>query len=142
MIAIDYSIFVQIVSFLVLWFLLGKILFKPYLALIEAREKSTDGVRAETATLLEEGARLRAQYESAIARARDEGEAVKKTLQTEALQSRDHILARARREAAEIVQNAHLEIEAELKKGLEIAAQEAQTIARRMAEKILGRPVQ
>jgi F-type H+-transporting ATPase subunit b len=142
MIAIDYSIFVQIVSFLFLWFLLSKLLFKPYLALIEAREKSTDGVKAETAALLKEGERLRAEYENAIARAREEGELAKKALQSEALQTRERILAQARQEAATVIQAAHIEIEREVQKGYQVAVQEAERIARQMAEKILGRTIQ
>jgi F-type H+-transporting ATPase subunit b len=142
MIAIDYSIFVQIASFLVLWFLLSKLLFNPYLALLEAREKSTDGVKAETAALLKEGERLRAEYESAIARAREEGDLAKKTLQSEAFQARDRILAHARQEAAAVIQAAHIEIEQQFQKGYQLAIQEAERIARQMAEKILGRTIQ
>jgi F-type H+-transporting ATPase subunit b len=142
MIAIDYSIFVQIVSFLFLWFLLSKLLFKPYLALIEAREKSTDGVKAETAALLKEGERLRAEYETTITRAREEGELAKKALQNEAVQARDRILAQARQEATAVVQAAHIEIERELQKGYQVAVQEAERIARQIAEKILGRTIQ
>jgi F-type H+-transporting ATPase subunit b len=142
MIAIDYSIFVQILSFLILWFLLSKLLFKPYLDLLEAREKSTDGVKAETASLLKEGERLRAEHENAIARAREAGELAKKALQSEALQIRDRILAQARQEAAAVVQAAHVEIERELQTGYQFAVQEAERIARQIAEKILGRSVQ
>jgi F-type H+-transporting ATPase subunit b len=142
MIAIDYSIFVQIGSFLVLWFLLSKLLFKPYLALLEAREKSTDGVKAETAALLKEGERLRAEYETTITRAREEGELAKKALQNEAVQARDRILAQARQEATAVVQAAHIEIERELQKGYQVAVQEAERIARQIAEKILGRTIQ
>jgi F-type H+-transporting ATPase subunit b len=142
MIAIDYSIFVQIVSFLILWFLLSRLLFKPYLALLEAREKSTDGVKAETAALLKEGERLRSEYESAIARAREEGELEKKTLQSEALQTRERILAQARQEATALIQAAHIEIERDVQQGYQVAVQEAERIARLMAEKILGRTIQ
>ncbi|MGH7833143.1 MAG: ATP synthase F0 subunit B [Candidatus Binatia bacterium] len=142
MIAIDYSIFVQIGSFLVLWFLLSKLLFKPYLALLEAREKSTDGVKAETAALLKEGERLRAEYETTITRAREEGELAKKALQNEAVQARDRILAQARQEATAVVQAAHIEIERELQKGYQVAVEEAERIARQIAEKILGRTIQ
>lgn len=64
MIALDYTVIVQIVSFLFFWFLLTKLLFRPFLGLLEERERRTEGVRAETASLVNEGERLRAEYEN------------------------------------------------------------------------------
>jgi F-type H+-transporting ATPase subunit b len=142
MIALDVSVFIQIAAFLILWFLLNKLLFRPYLVVLDAREKSTEGAKAETASLLEEGNRLQLEYDGAIARARQEGAALKDALYTEAIQSREQILAQARKEAADRIQAARLEIEKELQRGREIAAREAEGLARQMAEKILGRRVE
>ncbi len=139
MIALDYTVIIQIVSFLLLWFLLTKVLFKPFLGLVEERERRTEGVQAETSSLMDEGERLQAEYEDGTARARDEGNAVKETILNEARQARERLLAQAREEAGSLLQTVREEVQTEMQRERELAAREAEVIAQQMAEKILGR---
>lgn len=141
MIYLDYTVFIQIVAFIVLWFLLSKLLFKPFLGLIEERERRTEGVKAEAQALVEEGERLRAEYESAIAKVREEGNAVKEAVLNEARQKRERLLAQAREEAAGHLATVREEIREELARGRQAAVREAEAIAREMAEKVLGRKI-
>ncbi|MGH7775081.1 MAG: ATP synthase F0 subunit B [Candidatus Binatia bacterium] len=141
MIALDYTVIVQIVSFLFLWFLLTRLLFRPFIGLLEERERRTEGVKAETASLLEEGERLRVEYENEIARARDEGNAAKEAILQEARQARERLLAQAREEAARRLEVVRGEVQREMQRGRELATREAEVIAQQMAEKILGRKV-
>ena len=141
MIALDYTVLVQIVSFLFLWFLLTRLLFRPFVALLEERERRTDGIKAVAASLTAEAERLRAEYEGAIARARDEGAAVKESILQEARQGRERFLAEARGQAADRLAAVRDELQKELRRGRDLAAQEAEGIARQMAEKILGRKI-
>lgn len=141
MIALDYTVIIQIVSFLLLWFLLARLLFRPFLGLLEERERRTEGVKAETASLTAEGERLRAEYENGIARATDEGNAAKEVILRDARQAREGLLARAKEEATRLMETAREEIQRELQRGRELAAREAEAIARQMAEKILGRKI-
>ena len=69
MISLDLSILYQIILFVALWLILNKILFQPYLQLLEERERRTIGAEHDSADLEHEGARLRAQYEGKIAQA-------------------------------------------------------------------------
>lgn len=141
MIALDYTVIIQIVSFLLLWFLLARLLFRPFLGLLEERERRTEGVKAETESLMGEGERLRAEYENGIARVRDEGNAAKEVIVREARQARERLLAQAKEEATRLIETAREEIQREMRKGRELAAREAEVIARQMAEKILGRQI-
>jgi F-type H+-transporting ATPase subunit b len=141
MIALDYTVLVQVVIFLALWFLLTRFLFKPFIALLEEREARTEGLKAAAASLTTEVERLRAEYESAIAKANEEGVAVKETILQEARQTRERLLAESRAQAAERLAAVREEIRKEIGKGREQALQEAAAIARQMAEKILGRKV-
>ena len=141
MIALDYTVLIQIVAFLVFWFLLTKLLFKPFIGLLEERERRTEGAKAEAAALKEEGERLSKEHEQAIAKAKDEGRAAKEGILQEARQARERLLGQAREEAARMVQAAREEIRKELERGRELAAREAEAIARQMAEKILGRRI-
>ncbi len=141
MITLDYTVVIQIVSFLLLWFLLNRILFRPFLTLLSERERRTEGVKAQTASLMEEAERMRAAYEGGIAKAREEGGRAKEAILTDARQARERLLAQARDEAGKILQQARYEIQGELQRGKAFAAREAEGIARQMAEKILGRRV-
>jgi F-type H+-transporting ATPase subunit b len=141
MITIDYTAVVQIIAFLVFWFFADKIIFRPLLRLTEEREQRTEGVKAATASLVEEAERLRQEYESGLAQARAQGDALKEGILADARRARDAALANARAEAARIVQNARDEIQSELKNSHEFAIREAEGIARQMTEKILGRRI-
>jgi F-type H+-transporting ATPase subunit b len=141
MIDFVYTVLVQIVAFLALWFLLSKILFKPFIALLEERENRTEGLKAAAALLVAEGERLRAEYESAIAKANEEGAAVKEIILQEARQTRERLLAESRAQAAERMTAVWEDIKKEMAKGRALALQEAAVIARQMAEKILERQI-
>ncbi|HEY2987791.1 MAG TPA: ATP synthase F0 subunit B [Candidatus Binatia bacterium] len=141
MMALDYTTLVQIVFFLALWFLLSKLLFRPFIGLLEEREKKTDGFKAAAAALTAEAERLRADYESAIAKARAEGAAAKERILQETHRTRERLLGEARAQAADRLAVVRDEIQKELERGRALAAREAAQIARQMAEKILGRRI-
>lgn len=141
MIDFVYTVLVQIVAFLALWFVLSKLLFKPFIALLEERENRSEGLKAAAASLVAEGERLRAEYESAIAKANEEGAAVKETLLQEARQTRERLLAESRAQAADRMTAVREDIKNEMAKSRALALQEAAVIARQMAEKVLGRMV-
>ena len=122
MISLDYTILLQMLLFLLLWVVLSRILFRPYLSLLEEREKRTEGAQDESFALEQEGQRLRALYEDGLAKARAAGEAVK-----------------AREEAAETLERMRLEIRNELAREREMARREAEAIAQDMVAKVLGR---
>ncbi len=141
MISLDYTVFVQIASFLLLLYLLNRLVFTPFRLLLEEREQRTEGVEAETESLLEEGKRLRAEYENKIARARGAGTAIKEAIRQEALEARGRILDQAQEEAARVLERARGEIRGAVQKAREIVAEEAEVIAQQIAEKILGRKI-
>ncbi|MEE9551323.1 MAG: ATP synthase F0 subunit B [Candidatus Binatia bacterium] len=141
MISLDYTVFVQIASFLLLLYLLNRLVFTPFRLLLEERERRTEGVEAETESFLEEGKRLRAEYENKISRARGEGTAIKEAIRQEALEARGRILDQAQEEAARALERARGEIRGAVQKGREVVAEEAEVIAQQMAEKILGRKI-
>jgi F-type H+-transporting ATPase subunit b len=141
MISIDYSVWLQIVSFLIFWFLVNKLLFKPYIGLLEKREESTEGARAEAVEITEEADRLKLEYDRAIAEATLEAQAIKDTICYEAAREREQILNQASEEALRHLQLARSTIQREFERELQQAAHEAETLGRAMAEKILGRQV-
>ncbi|OGQ65922.1 MAG: hypothetical protein A2W73_03205 [Deltaproteobacteria bacterium RIFCSPLOWO2_12_55_13] len=141
MIALDYTVFIQIVAFLFFWFLLTRLLIRPFLGLLAERERRTEGVKSEAALLKEEGERLGKEYELGITKAQGEAKALKESVVQEARETRDRLIAQAREEAAGMLEAVREEIRKELQRGRGDAAREAEVIAHQMAEKILGRKI-
>ena len=141
MISLDISILHQIILFIVLGLILNKILFQPYLRLLEERERRTIGAEHDSADLEHEGARLRAQYEEKIAQAQTAAYTAKDAILQEARQQREKILGQARAEAANKLEQARREIALALEKEKALATAEAAAVAGEMVNKVLGRKV-
>jgi F-type H+-transporting ATPase subunit b len=141
MIAIDFSVVWQILLFLGLWLIVSKVLFRPYMALLEEREQRTTGADDSAYHLEHEAERLRAQYEDAIANATAAGNATKEAIVQQARQQREALLSSAREEAAGILERVRQEVQRQLAQERELAIREAEAVAHDMASKILGRRV-
>ena len=122
MIAIDYTLFIQIGLFLFLWFFLSRFVFPPFLRLLEEREHKTEGVKSEAKSAAEEAERLRVAYEKEITRATEEGNAIKEEIRQEALQAREKLLNQVREETTHFLQTVRNEIQQEMQKGLVVTS--------------------
>jgi F-type H+-transporting ATPase subunit b len=141
MISLDYSVVYQIVLFLVLWVILTKVLFGPYMSLLEERERKTTGAEHDLSALEHEAARLRAQYEDKIAQAQAAGNVAKEAILQDARQQREAVLTQARQEATSILEGVRRELASQMQKERQLAAAEVRAIAQEMAAKVLGRNV-
>ena len=141
MISLDISILYQIILFVILWLILSKIFFQPYLQLLDQRERRTTGAEHDSADLEHEGARLRAQYEEKIDQAQTAGYAAKDAILQDARQQREKILAQARQEAASQLDQTRRDVALALQRERQLAAVEAAAVAREMVNKVLGRTV-
>jgi F-type H+-transporting ATPase subunit b len=141
MISLDYSVIYQIVLFVILWLILSKLLFRPYLDLLEERERQTLGAEHDSTDLEHEGARLRIQYEEQIARAQAAGYIDREAILQEARQQRERVLNQAREEAMGMLEKVRREVAMQLQQERQFAAAEVGVIAQEMANKVLGRSV-
>jgi F-type H+-transporting ATPase subunit b len=141
MISLDISVVYQIILFVVLFLILNKILFQPYLHLLEERERKTTGAQHDSADLEHEGARLRAQYEEKIAQAEAAGYAAKEAILQEGRQQRERILSQAREEAVTILEGVRRELATAMEHEKPLAAAEAAVVAGEMVSKVIGRRV-
>lgn len=141
MISLDISILYQVILFVVLWLILNKVLFQPYLHLLDERERRTTGAQHDSTDLEHEGARLRAQYEEKIAAAQTAAYADKERVLQAARAEREKILTDARQEAAQTLERARQEIAAAVAAEKGLAASEAAAIGSEIASKVLGRSV-
>lgn len=141
MISLDYSVVYQIILFVILWFILSKLLFRPYLDLLDERERKTVGTQHDSTDLEHEGARLRAQYEEKIAQAHAAGYIDKDAILQEARRHRERVLNQAREEAMGMLEGVRREVAMRLEQERQFAAAEVRTIAQQMANKVLGRNI-
>ena len=141
MIQLDYSIVYQIVLFIVLWLILNKLLFQPYLRLLEEREHKTTGAQHDSVDLEYEGAKLKAQFDAKMAQGQATGYAAKEAINQDARQQREKILGQARDEAARSLDQVRHEVAAALEREKQLARAEVGAVAADMVNKVLGRRV-
>jgi F-type H+-transporting ATPase subunit b len=141
MISLDISVAYQVILFVVLLLILNKVLFQPYLQLLEERERKTTGAQHDSADLELEGAQLRAQYDEKIAQAQAAGYAAKEAILQDGRQQRERILSQAREEATRILEGVRREVAAAMEREKRLAATEAVAVAAEMVSKVLGRRV-
>lgn len=138
----DWGIFgALIVSFLIFWFIFGRLFFGPFLKLLGDRERRLRELSERTEQLLRE--------EKAAVEARDAGLAA---VRHEALSRRESERRHAEAEAARMIAEARAEAKAELdqvrdgiKQEFKAAASQleqlAETLATELAGRVLGRAV-
>lgn len=141
MIALDISILYQVILFVFVWLVLNKVLFQPYLKLLDEREHRTTGAQHDSTELEHEAARLRAQYEEKIAQAQSIAAGERERILQSAREQREKILGQARQEAEQTLTQRRQEIARALEAERRLASAEAATIAANIASKVLGRTV-
>jgi len=141
MIQLDYSIVYQIVLFVVLWLILNKLLFQPYLHLLEERERKTTGAQHDSVDLEHEGARLKAQFDEKMAQGQAAGYAAKEAINQDARQQREKILGQARDEAGRSLEQVRQQVAAAMEQEKRLVAAEVSVVAVDMVNKVLGRRV-
>ena len=137
LISIDQSLIVQVVNFLVLLFILQRLLYKPFLAKMEERtaiiKKSLEeaqAARAEAARQQEENeARLRATYAEAAA-------VREQALKEAAEESRKHVEA-AQAQSRKMVEDTKAQLETEVRRAREELRREVSDLAIAVAEKLV-----
>lgn len=132
---------VQIVIFLVLIVILNSLLFKPLVALLEAREKGTKGTEGGARHLLKEAEERTALIEKKIAEARIQGQDIVRQWRSEALAADAAQRHDARAEAEKKIETFRASFHAEAVKARKEALGSARDLAAQLATKILGRTV-
>ena len=141
MIAINISVLWQILMFLGLWLIVSKVLFRPYMVVLEQREQKTTGADDSSEHLEQHAERLRAEYQETIAKAAAAGNASKDAIVQQARQQREALLSSARAEAAGILERVRQDVQSQLAQEHELAVREADAVAQEMVSKVLGRRV-
>ncbi|HNZ23081.1 MAG TPA: ATP synthase F0 subunit B [Polyangiaceae bacterium] len=137
----DGSVIIQFVVFLLLFIVLKPILLDPFLKVVEAREKRTDGAKAEARQMDERAGEIIKRYESEMEKVRKVAGEEQERLRSEAQKLEAQILGEARTEAARVTAEGKEKIRKEAESIRFELGQFSGELARETAAKVLGREI-
>ena len=139
---VDWTFMVQVVLFVVLTLILKPVLFDPMLKLFEEREKRIDGAKRQARRIDEKSVNALTKYDGEMAKARAAGGVERDRIRVDAMQKEQEILAAVRAGAAKTLEDGKKAAQAEADRARAALRDDATTMARELASRVLGREVQ
>ena len=139
MIDIDWTLFAQIINFLLLVFLLNVVLFRPIRNALRDRQAKLLAQEAEINVLTDKGRSLEDEIKEELAAARRAGAGARETLKQEGVQAEATLLEEVKRQAELEWATVEKKIKADMAKARASLQTQAQSFAQLLATKILGR---
>lgn len=127
-----------IISIFVLFLLLSYLLFNPARKLLNSRQEKIRGELETAKQDMDEAGRLRKEYEAKLKEIDKEAETILSEARRKALNNENQIIAKAKEEAARILERARVEAELEKQKMSDEVKQEIISVASVMAGKVVA----
>lgn len=141
LIGISYELIFQLINTFLVFVILKKLLFKPVLGIIEAREKDIRENLAQGEVAKTEGLSLKKEYEEKIISAKNEGQEIIKQATLRAEQKESEMIANAKNEAQNIREKANKDIEQERQKAMNEIKNDISDIALLAASKVIEKDI-
>jgi F-type H+-transporting ATPase subunit b len=139
LISLDKSLIVQAINFLILLFVLQRLLYKPFLAKMGERtaaiQKSLDEAQAARA----EATRQQEENETRLRAAHAEAAAIRAQAMKEASEEQKRLVEAARAESQRLVESAKAQMDADVRRAREELRREVADLATAVAEKLVRR---
>lgn len=129
---------VMALSMFVMFLLLSYLLFNPVRKVLEDRRTRVAAEQESAKQQNEEAQKLREEYEAKIRDINKEAESILSEARQKAIKNETQIIAKAREEAARMLERAEAEIELEKKRALDDMKQQMIEIASLMAGKVVS----
>jgi F-type H+-transporting ATPase subunit b len=139
MIDIDWTLYAQIINFLLLVFLLNVVLFRPIRKALRDRQAKLLAEEAQINVLTDKSRSLEEEILEELAAARRAGAGARETLKQEGVQAEASMLEEVKRQAEAEWATVEKKIKADLAKARESLKKQTQSFAQLLATKILGR---
>jgi F-type H+-transporting ATPase subunit b len=139
MIDIDWTLFVQILNFLVLVFLLNVVLFRPIRKILLARQARLAGLEGDIDGLADSRQGLLGEVDEQLTAARREGLGLREKLRQEGSQAETSLLEQVKKEVDAQWTKVEAKIKKDVGKAREALKAQAEDFAQALATKILGR---
>lgn len=137
LIGVTYELAFQLINTFLVFMLLKKLLFKPVLGIIEAREKDIKENLAHGERAKNEGISLKKEYEEKISSAKNEGQEIIKQATLRAEQKEADIVSTAKQEAQSLREKASKDVEQERQKAMNEIKNDISDIALLAASKVI-----
>lgn len=141
LVGLTYEFFFTLFNTLVLFIILGKILFKPVLKIMDEREASINRDIQEGAKAKEEGLMLKSEYEKKVSEAKEEGQAIVEQAKKRAEKRTEEMLDHAKKEAENIRNRANADIEKERQQAFIDVKNQVSDMAVSIASKIIEKDI-
>ena len=141
MVEINLTIVIQVVQFLILVFILNRILFRPISQSIEERDGKIAAWEEKTRTLQETVRTKIESYEKELAEVRARTQEEQEQISHELKEKEEEKVSAVFEEAAQMVASTQKALQEETKRLRQELGQQAEEMAQMMTEKVLGRKV-
>jgi F-type H+-transporting ATPase subunit b len=138
---IDATLFIQLAIFLIMLFLLSRLLFRPVIRVIEARREATEGTMARAHELEREAASLNEEAAATFDGVRASARRKRDELILAASEKEREIMAEAREKGQTMVQDMKRRAESDLRQTKAKLEAETEAFASMVAAKVLNRSV-
>lgn len=141
LIGITWELAFQLINTFLVFLLLKKLLFKPVLSVIEAREKDIRENLAEGEKAKSEGLSLKNEYQEKVNSAKNEGQEIIKQATLRAEQKESEIISTAKQEAQSLKEKASKDVEQERQKVMNEIKNDISDIALLAASKVIEKDI-
>jgi F-type H+-transporting ATPase subunit b len=138
----DYTIFIQIITFLILIYILNILLYKPILSIIERRKKQLAELENEIKLFNESVDKRAAEYEEKLKLAKTNASELKKEIIKEGADQAKNIIDAVRNEIPLMTQEFEQKMNIEINAARQILNSRSRKLSLEIAQKVMGRSVQ
>jgi F-type H+-transporting ATPase subunit b len=141
-VSLDYSLGIQIINFILLIFILNRLLYKPLLGMIDKRKQQFAESEAEIKRLQETVEQKMAAYEEKLRQAKAIAIEQKNEIIRQGAEEAKEIIDAVRAEIPGLMEQFHVRMEEEIDAAKRTLAGQSQRLSVEIAEKVLGRSLQ
>ncbi len=142
MISIDYTLFIQMVNFLLLMFILNLLLYKPILGIIDKRKKQIQDTEEDIRRLNQSVDERMAAYEEKLRLAKMQALEKKQEIMKEGAEQAKVFVDAAKSEIPVMMEKFHADLNKEVSEAGHFLTDQSRRISVEIAEKLLGRSLQ
>ena len=142
MISINATLLVQLIHFLLLLFIMNRLMLQPLLKLIREREAYTADSKSEIKEIEVKIGQLKEEFIARETDARKDAAKERADLMNDGIGEAEGYLTKSREEVSSIRQQADKEVEAEVSKTQPLLAGQASGLVTGIMEKIIGRRIE
>jgi F-type H+-transporting ATPase subunit b len=118
MLELGATTYLQVINFVILVWLLTKIIWKPLMESLENRQKHIEGNVKEAEAINEQASNLKQQYEAQMTQAHGEAQKLIRDAQVQAEKVKEQILTEAREESSRILRQTERDAQLEKTKAM------------------------